>query len=614
MINAKGQYASPSSVKLAGRTPFSDNRDRTLSYLRMLSADTMLYSFRRTFGVDTAGARAPGGWESSDVLLRGHSLGHFLSALSLAYASTGDAVYSDKLDYIVSELRSLQLMSRGDPAAFSTVCTPDNASPSLWSRDPSVWGEGYIGAYPPDQFALLEQLTPYPAIWAPYYTLHKLIAGVLECHARTGNSVALDVARGIGGWIAARLGAVPESRRREMWGLYIAGEYGGMNESLARLYEITGDEKYISAAKMFDNESVFRGLARGEDAVRGLHANQHIPQLVGAVEEYRATGDEYYRDAARSFFDIVRGRHMYSIGGVGDSEKFTDGCDLAAHINKDHNCETCATYNLLKLARALFEFEPERADYMDYYERALFNHILASQSPTVRRNMHAGVTYMMPIGPGARREYSDDYGTFTCCHGTGMENHVKYQDAQFLICDGDGGAVVYVNYLIPSRLSLPERGIEIAIDGKFPFDGYALTLSGGADYIVKLRVPDWASGPIAGGGDHMDESPYAVMEHKAGIDATERFTLGYKLRLEYTPDRLDGDSVASLLYGPFVMAAKDPSEEFITLDIGGRELSDLFRVSCNREAGSLCLVGFGREFVPMYMAHHDRCHTYFKIK
>ena len=315
--NPAGRYAPLNKTSLLEGGRFFENRGRALKYLRELDPDRMLYNFRAAFGMDTLGAAPLGGWEAPDGLLRGHGTGHFISALSLAYAATGEEIFGDKLKYVVHELRKLQLLSGGDPAAFETRCTPEDAGQDKWSRDPSRWGEGYISAYPPDQFALLEKFTKYNTIWAPYYTLHKITAGLLECYKRVGIGEALDIARGIGGWIYRRLSPLTAEHRKKMWSLYIAGEFGGMNESMARLYDVTGDEKYLAAARMFDNENIFPGLARGEDTIANLHANQHIPQIIGAHREYMATGAEDYEAAAVNFFRIVTEHHMYAIGGWG---------------------------------------------------------------------------------------------------------------------------------------------------------------------------------------------------------------------------------------------------------------------------------------------------------
>lgn len=612
----KGFYSPLNKAILKEENAYTENRARALEYLRLLSADTMLYSFRQTFGVDTKGAPHPGGWDEPRGLLRGHSLGHFLSALALAYSSTQDVFFKDKIAYIVDELYSLQQMSKGKPSEFKTECDPDNCRQENWSRDPSTWGEGFISAYSPDQFALLEQFTPYARIWAPYYTLHKIIAGLIECYQRTENETALKVACGIGNWVYDRLSVLTPEHRKKMWGMYIAGEYGGMNESLARLYTITKDEKYLAAAKMFDNENIFPGLAEGEDTIQQLHANQHIPQIMGAALEYDATEDEYYHDVAKHFFEIVTAHHMYSIGGVGRGEAFREPDLLAKNIEHDRNCETCAAYNMLKLARELYAYEPDNASYMHYYERTLINHILSSQSPHTTPHMHNGVTYMLPIGPGARKDYSDDMYSFTCCHGTGMENHVKYQDAAYFISTEGDKPRVYVNLYIPSELSLPEHGIEIKLDTKFPHPETKITLGGSGDYEVYFRTPEWGKtefSPSTGEAKPVDGTDYVSVSHSASTENAVDVKFTYLAKLEYTPDTLNGTPVASLKYGPFVMVAKDSRREFLTLK-EPKDLDAALKLSYNDEAGAFCVVGCGHIFVPMYKAHDFAYHTYFKIE
>lgn len=599
-IAPAGHYARLNATSIPEGNRFFENRGRTLKYLRLLDPDRMLYNFRSAFGADTLGARPLGGWEEPDGLLRGHSTGHFISALSLAYAATGEEAYGDKLRYMVHELRRLQLMSKGDPAAFKTACTPDDAGQDKWSRDPGCWGEGFISAYSPDQFALLEQFTKYKTIWAPYYTLHKIIAGMLECYKRVGLQEALDVAVGIGDWVYRRLSPLTGEHRKKMWSLYIAGEFGGMNESLARLCEITGDEKYLEAARMFDNENIFPGLAEGRDSIANLHANQHIPQIIGAHREYMATGMEHYEAVARSFFDIVTHHHMYAIGGVGQGESFRDTDALAANIKGDTNCETCAAYNLMKLARELYAFDPENTVYMEYYERALINQILASQSPAESPDMTNGVTYMLPIGPGARREYSDNYNSFTCCHGTGMENHVKYQDASFFMTE----TALYINqYLSASMIGGP---LSVSVRSRFPFGEADIRVQFHRDFAVKLRIPHWCADPFPG---LERQGGFALIRGRAGEDVTVKGRFDYAPRLEFTPDQLDGSPVAAVLYGPFVMVVRDPSQEWLTLpcDITAR---------LRPEAGTTdpVLTDGEHTFVPMYTADSGPYHAYFKIK
>lgn len=617
-------YPSLSNITIDGENAFSVNFAGDLKYLAELDCDRMLYNFRAAFG-EAPACEPVYGWDAPDGLLRGHSTGHFLSALALAYTSTGDELYKNKLAYMVDELRRLQMKSKGVPHEFVTACTPDDCAQDKWSRDPSVWGEGFLSAYSPDQFALLEQFTPYAKIWAPYYTLHKLLAGLIEACERTGNVTALDTAAGIGRWVIDRLSVLTPEHRAKMWKMYIAGEFGGMNESLARLALLTGDKTFLAGAEMFDNENIFPGLAEGTDTIKHLHANQHIPQIMGALLEYRASGEEFYLRIARNFFDIVTKHHMYAIGGVGQGECFREPDQLAHFIKGDTNCETCATYNLIKIARELYSYTPDAAEYMDYIERGLINHILASRNPARTETMTNGVTYMLPIGPGVEKYYTDNYYSFTCCHGTGMENHVKYGDC---ICFIDGDTV-YVNQYIPSTLNTD--GISVKIDVPFPASCGKITVSADHDVTVKLRIPAWCkNNPFSAEAD----GRYAVIECRAGAEVTVNVCFEYTTRLEYLPDLLSdydaymvnknthyhGDKepdekaetldktprmkVAALLYGPFVMVTCDESTEYLHLpaDTG-------FTASC--ADGKLTVTGAGRTFRPIYDVHGEHYHTYF---
>lgn len=603
-MNKKGNYVPLSHIKLEGNSAFRENMARDIGYLKFLDCDRMLYSFRKTFGVPTD-AEPVYGWDAPDGLLRGHSAGHYISALAIAYSAAGDAELLAKLNYMIAELHSLQKMSKGSAADFRTVCTPEDCAEDKWSRDPSTWGEGFLSAYSPDQFALLEQFTPYARIWAPYYTLHKLLAGFVEAYDRTGNAEALEVACGIGNWVYERLSRLAPEHRKKMWSMYIAGEYGGMNETLARLYGITGEAKYLDCAKMFDNENIFPGLARGEDTFKNLHANQHIPQIMGAMLEYEVCDDESYHDIARNFFSHVTGHHMYSIGGVGQGESFREPDRQAHFINGGTNCETCATYNLLKLARELYAFEPERAEYMDYYERGMINHILASQNPHSPPGMMHGVTYMLPIGPGAHKDYSNDYWAFTCCHGTGMENHVKYPDAQYFATQD----TLYLNQYIPSEFEHDGMSVRTAVS--FPYGEGDITLMGEREYECKLRIPLWCTDNPFTDADGMPlptAGRYAVAHHPAGGVTRIGVKFHYSFRFEKTPDTIDGAEAASVLYGPFVMVTENSESAYLTLPKNTE-----FCAEINREAGSFYITGAGRLFIPIYRAHGRPYHTYFKL-
>lgn len=609
--------AAMEHLRLTGSGVFYENQERCLHYLLFLDADRMLYNFRKAFDFDTHGAAPPGGWEEPSGLLRGHSTGHFLSALAHAFSSTGDLRFREKAGYMITELRKLQQASAGEPAGFRTDCTPNNAVQSLWSRKPDTWGNGFLSAYSPDQFALLEQFTPYATIWAPYYTLHKILAGLLDCHRLLQSNDALSCACGIGDWVYRRLSATSEEQRAAMWKLYIAGEYGGMNESLAALYEATGNPDYLDAARIFDNPVLFDGLIHGRDPLSGIHANQHIPQIVGAMEVFRASGDCRYYHLAKNFWELTVNRYMYSIGGVGRGENFRDADVLANHIEGGRNCETCATYNMLKLTGMLYQYAPEHSPYMDYYERALLNHIAASQNPDGKEGALNGVTYMLPIGPGAQKEYSNDYDDFTCCHGTGMENHVRYTEHIYHL--GTDGSL-YLNLFLPSVYCWRDKGVSLSLEGDFPSQSFRLTVhtetaGGTVPLDLKIRIPYWCrktfrascqSGPLpepSGEGGY-----YTIHQTFADGDWIDVST-PYSLHLCYTNDAYEGYPAASLMYGPLVMTALSGRKDWITLNLPP-VLEDAFE--CRWDTMPVLWYD-DLEFIPSYAAHNQPYHTYFKI-
>ena len=609
-----------SDISLDGSSILTENRDRNLAYLKKLDADRMLYNFRLTFGQDTLGAAAVGGWDEPTGLLRGHSTGHFISGLSIAYASTKDEEIKKKLDYIVHEMRTLQLLSKGRPQDFVTKGTPNNAAQSIWSTNPDEWGEGFLSAYSPDQFALLEQKTPYATIWAPYYTLHKLIAGFIDAYEYAGNEEALLVAEGIGNWVYERLtNCTTPELRTQMWDMYIAGEFGGFNESMAKLYEITKNEKYLEGAKLFDNTLFFDQLDKNVDAIRDRHANQHIPQIIGSLEIYNSTvlagsEDRYYYNVAKNFWDMAVSRYAYSTGGVGTGERFKEPYEQAAYIQGDTNCETCAAYNMMKLTKMLYQFEPDNAEYMDYYERTMYNQILASQDRS--RSTSNSVTYMLPIGPGASKTGGGDYDSFTCCHGTGMENHVKYQEAVYYKSEND----LYVNLYMPATVNWDEKGVVVKQETTFPSETSKLTVAAkegsvSQTFNMKLRVPYWTdnySVSVNGSVVNIEAEPssYVTLEGINAGDVIEVVT-PYSYHIDATPDKLGTSLCASIMYGPWVMAAQDDSSEFKNIVLS-KDLSQSIKAA--EGSDTLAVSVSGMTLKPMYeIPFYTPYHAYFKV-
>lgn len=437
--------------------PFASNMGRTHAYLKFVDADRLLHTFRLNVGLSSSAA-ACGGWESPTTELRGHSTGHLLTGLAQAYASTGDTAFKTKGDYIVSTLATCQ--SRAAQSGYNT---------------------GYLSAYPE---SFIDRVEARQSVWAPYYTLHKIMAGLLDMHLLAGNAQALTVLTGMAAWSKFRNDRLTQTQRQNM----LDTEFGGMNEVLTNLYQITGNAAHLQAAQHFDHAEIFDPLASNVDNLAGYHANTQIPKALGAIREYHATGTTRYRDIAVNFFDIVINRHTYIIGGNSNGEYFQQPNAIASQLS-DNTCEVCNTYNMLKLARQLFFTNPSRTDYLDYYENGLFNMILGQQDPN---SSHGFVTYYTPLRAGGIKTYSNDYNNFTCDHGTGMESNTKYNDSIYF---HNGGDTLYVNLFIASTLNWAARGVTVRQDTTWPeAPSSKLTITGAGTFTIRVRVPSWCPG------------------------------------------------------------------------------------------------------------------------
>jgi DUF1680 family protein len=437
------------------------------------------------------------------------------------------------------------------------------------------WGKGFISAYPPDPFLMLESGATYGGgnnqIWAPYYTLDKILKGLIDCHEVAGNPKALEVAKGMGLWVHARLKNIPEATLNSMWNRYIAGEFGGMNTELARLHTITGDERFLQTARLFDHVLFFQGdaarshgLAKNVDTIRGRHANQHIPMIIGALRIYDGTHDPVYHRIADNFWHMSRNSYTYSIGGVaGAANPNNCECNTAQPdtlftngFSPGGQNETCATYNLLKLSRDLF-MHRQLGEYMDYYEQALYNHILASvdeDSP--------GNTYHVPLNPGARKGFGNArMDGYTCCNGTALDSNTKLQDSIYF--KHREQAALYVNLYIPSTLTWRERGVSIQQSTRFPFaDTSTLTIHKGGEFDLHLRVPQWADRGFfirINGKEHPVEATpgtYLKLARTWTDGDTVEVRMPFGFRLERV---MDQPNIASVFYGPMLLAVEEPS-------------------------------------------------------
>ncbi|MFF7651553.1 glycoside hydrolase family 127 protein [Streptomyces sp. NPDC007983] len=570
---------------------FRRKRDLMLDYARSYPADRILAVFRANAGLDTRGALPPGGWETSDGNLRGHFGGHFLTLIAQACADTGEAALKSKLDYLVAALGECR-------QALAEHGSPRPSHP------------GYLAAYPETQFILLESYTTYPTIWAPYYTCHKIMRGLLDAHTLVGNEQALQIASGMGDWVHSRLGHLPKAQLERMWSIYIAGEYGGMNEVMADLYALTGRPEHLAAARCFDNAALLSACAEDRDTLEGKHANQHIPQFTGYLRLFDHTGETGYAAAARNFWGMVAGPRMYSLGGTGQGEMFRARNAIAATLD-DKNAETCATYNMLKLSRQLFFRTPDAA-YMDYYERGLTNHILASRRDAPSTDSPE-VTYFVGMGPGVRREYDN---TGTCCGGTGMENHTKYQDSVYF--RSADGTALYVNLSLASTLRWPERGFVIEQTSDYPDEGVrTLTFREGRGRLdLKLRVPAWATGgftvTVNGVRQRGKAVPgsYLTLSREWRRGDRVRISAPYRLRVERA---LDDPAVQSLFYGPVLLVARSQETEFRSFSFY-RDFTLRGDLADAIEPGDrpLHFTTHGLTLAPFHLADDAPYHAYFR--
>ncbi|MEU4625888.1 beta-L-arabinofuranosidase domain-containing protein [Actinoplanes sp. NPDC023801] len=507
-------YAFPLAAVRVSAGPFLDNAGRTRTYLRFLDADRLLHMFRVTNGLPST-ATPCGGWESPATELRGHSIGHVLSGLAQAYASTGDSTYQAKGDYLVAQL---------------ALCQRPN---------------GFLSAYPE---SFIDRVETGQQVWAPYYTLHKIVQGLLDWHLHTGSAQALTVLSRKAAWVQARNSRLTHAQRQQM----LRVEFGGIGETLFNLYQLTEDPVHLFTAQYFDHAQVLDPLAANVDALAGFHANTQIPKAIAAIRGFHATGDTRYRDIAVNFWNFVVRQHSYAIGGNSNGEYFQAPNRIASELS-DTTCECCNTYNMLKLTRQLFFTDPARgAELMDFYEKGLYNHLLGAQNPSSAHGHHC---YYVPLRAGGIKTYSNDYDNFTCCHGTGMETNTKFGDSIYFF----NGNTLYVNLYIASTLTWPGRGLTIRQDTSYPESPSSrLTVTAGSGAIdLRIRIPSWAGGAqvrVNGTvtGTATPGSYLSVNRTWATGDVVD-ISLPMALTLEPAPDN---PSVRAVKHGPIVLAGQ----------------------------------------------------------
>ncbi|MEN3358949.1 MAG: uncharacterized protein V7637_2931 [Mycobacteriales bacterium] len=478
---------------------------------------------------------------------------------------------------------------------------------------------GFLAAYRESQFIRLEEYCTYSGtgIWAPWYTTHMIMRGLLDAYQLTGNARARELVLGMADWAYQRLGQLPRPQLDTMWSIYIAGEYNAMNNLLADLHALTGNDNYLVTAKAFDNTVLFDATAANIDILgpsgsppSGRHANQHIPQFLGYLNVFDSGGEQKYYTAARNFWDMVVGHRTYTDGGMAGVGEYFGERDVIAGTMPPDQAETCPVYNMLKLSRQLF-FHTGDAKYMQYYERALYGQILASRRDTDSTN-NPLLTYFVAMAPGVVRGYGN---LGTCCGGTGLESHAKFQDSIYFRSVDE--ATLYVNLYVPSTVDWPETGFAVTQATSYPTDvsgAVRLTVDGSGPLAIKLRVPYWATTyqvRVNGVPAAVDAVPGAYVELTRTwapgdtIDISMPFTLR-------TERALDIPSRQSIAYGPVPMVIKNSATSYLKLTFA-RDLGlagDLSHAATPAAAPMTFTIN-GLPLAPFFIGDTSPYHGYF---
>ncbi|TFG50587.1 MAG: hypothetical protein E4H40_01035 [Candidatus Brocadiia bacterium] len=495
--------------------PFRTAMELDRKYLYDLDSDRLLHMFRVTAELPST-AQPLGGWEARG--LRGHTIGHYLTACALMYASTADENLKVKADYIVAELAKCQTAS----------------------------GNGYLSAFP--EKCVKDVIYGTGGWWAPWYTLHKIFAGLIDMYNYCGNQQAIDIALKMASWAKGHLDNLNEEQMQRM----LETEYGGMNETLCDLYMITKNPDHLALAKKFDHKKIFEPLTKFEDRLKGLHVNTQIPKIIGTAREFELTGEKYYYNISAYFWTEVVDARTYCTGGTSNHEHWrTEPYKLAAELSPATQ-ETCCTYNMLKLTRHLFTWQPN-AEYADYYETALYNSILSTQDPKTGMMM-----YHVPLNSGHWKSFNTPYDSFWCCTGTGLENHAKYGDSIYF--HDDKG--LYVNLFIASELNWTDKGVQILQQTNFPEEQQTTLMiktKKPAEFDLRIRVPSWLIGPmtvkINGSKQKAKTQPGSYLTLKQTWKNGDRITIDLPMGLHL--HRMPDDAgLAAIMYGPLVMAGE----------------------------------------------------------
>ncbi|MBN1307514.1 MAG: glycoside hydrolase family 127 protein [Chitinispirillaceae bacterium] len=586
-----------SQVALSTGSPWKVAETRVSNALNAMNVKNFLYNFRKTYGLSTSGYGTCGVWEAPDCNLRGHATGHVLSALALNYAATKNAAIKAKIRQLVDGLDTCQQLA---------------ASKGM--------SEGCLSAFGEDLFTSLENGGTYggnPNVWAPWYSQHKILAGLVDCYRHAGDTVALRMAKAMGRWAYNRLSKLSKSTLQSMWTRYIAGEYGGYNEAAVELYFVTGDTTFIRLAQLFD-ETTSRisldKLAADVDNLAGEHANQLVPRIIGYLREYDATGTAAYLNAAANFWDMVDLHHRFGFGGVSTAESFMAKDAMYANIQVARSNETCPTYNMVKLSRVLFYHNPQ-SKYMDYWERAnsaqlLANANVAGASPTATQPFACYMTNVKCGESKARSSSGDSYDMgglygYTCCDGTGLESHVRYFRGVYAYSQD----TLFINQFIASTLNWAKKAKKVEIVTNYPVsDTVTIKVNGEGTMPVRIRSPWWVRRPVLiwvdGVQRHIGRVPPSTY---FTIDATRgwkgsgeiRLVLPKTLRVEACNDR---PSTGQVFFGGLALYGVTSNTSFQSLDCGTFKKGD-----------GLTWTASGFTFKPFYNVAADNYSMYWNI-
>lgn len=517
-------------------SPFLDAFQANRRYLLSLRPERFLHNFYRSAGLATKG-ESYGGWEAEGIA--GHSFGHWLSACSLCIANTGDPQLAAKLDLALRELTTIQ-MAHGDGYIGGTTVRRDGKMVD----GKIVFEEVRRGDIRSGGFDL-------NGGWVPVYTWHKVQAGLIDAHKLAGNRRALPILIGMANYFGAIIEGLTDDQVQQL----LRAEHGGINESFAELYAITGNGRWLRIAEKLRHKAVLDPLTAQRDVLQGLHANTQIPKIVGLARLHELMGNPGHATAARFFHKTVTEQHSYAIGGNSDREHFGPSGQLQGRIT-EATCEACNSYNMMRLTRHLFSWQPH-SELFDYYERVQLNHMLAHQRPDTGM-----FSYFMPMVAGGKRKFSTPEKDFWCCVGSGMESHAKHADSIYW-SDAD---TLFVNLFIPSSLDWRERGVALDLDTRFPDEEEVrLTLHRAPVHptAIALRLPAWAANPsVALNGKPAAlkrRNGYALLHRK--WRAGDRISLSLPMRLRAEPIPGDPTTVA-FAHGPLVLAADlGPSSE-----------------------------------------------------